>query len=106
MTIVRELLEFSASRPAWQQDLIRRICTQQTLQSSDIEQVLDNLKASHGLAEAQEAAPLREEHLSRRATAPISGRVGSNLQRSQCKPTRSRPTSPVRAGGYHPNLRA
>jgi energy-coupling factor transporter ATP-binding protein EcfA2 len=70
MTIVQELLEFSASRPAWQQDLMRRICTQQSLQSSDIQQVLDNLKASHGLKETQEVEPLREEHLSRRATAP------------------------------------
>lgn len=70
MTIAREMLEFSKSRPAWQQDLIRRICTQQALQKSDIETALNNLKASHGLASAQELSPLREEHLSRRETAP------------------------------------
>jgi len=70
MTIARELLQFSKSRPAWQQDLIRRICTQQALQNSDIDAALNNLKASHGMSAVQELSLLREEHLSRRETAP------------------------------------
>ena len=66
MPIERELLEFARTRPAWQQDLIRRICTQADISSDDIAQVLASIKASQGLAEAQEMTPVAEDHLSQR----------------------------------------
>jgi hypothetical protein len=68
MTIVQELLEFSKSRPLWQQDLIRRICCQPELQSEDLDQALENLKGAHGVGEEQVLSPLREKHLSHRVT--------------------------------------
>src|ERR1700722_6539062 len=66
MSIETELLEFARTRPAWQQDVIRRICTQPSVSSDDLAQVLANIKASHGLAEGQEMTPVAEEHLSQR----------------------------------------
>ena len=66
MPIERELLEFASTRPAWQQDVIRRICTQADISSDDIAQVLANIKASQGLAEAHQMIPVAEDHLSQR----------------------------------------
>jgi energy-coupling factor transporter ATP-binding protein EcfA2 len=62
-----ELLEFARTRPVWQQDLIRRICTQPDVSSNDIDQVLQSIKSVEGLAEAQETTPVAESHLSQRA---------------------------------------
>lgn len=66
MPMERELIEFARTRPAWQQDVIRRICTQPDISSDDLAQVLANIKASQGLAEAQELTPVAENHLSQR----------------------------------------
>jgi hypothetical protein len=66
MPIERELLEFSKSRPLWQQDLIRRICTQPNAFMADIDQVLNNLKSSEGMADCTQLEPLKEEHLHQR----------------------------------------
>jgi hypothetical protein len=68
MSIHRELLEFSKTRPVWQQDLIRRICTQPDISDDDLDQVLWNLKASHGLLDACPLSPVEEAHLSQRGT--------------------------------------
>lgn len=69
MSIERELLEFSSTRPAWQQDLIRRICTQASSCLDDLDQILINLKASHGLATCGALQPLKQQDLSNRANA-------------------------------------
>ena len=67
MSMNSELLEFARTRPVWQQDLIRRICTQPDVSSNDIDQVLQSIKSVEGLAEAQETTPVAESHLSQRA---------------------------------------
>lgn len=67
MSIESELLKFAKTRPVWQQDLIRRVCTQPSISSDDITQVLANIKASYELAEPQEMNPVAEEHLSQRS---------------------------------------
>lgn len=67
MSIERELLEFSKGRPAWQQDVVRRICTQPSLSGDDLDQTIVNLKASQGLAVEKALTPLAERHLSQRS---------------------------------------
>ena len=60
MSIEHELIAFSDTLPQWQQDLVRRICTQTELSPGDLELVTRNLKASQGLNEAGEhISPLR-----------------------------------------------
>lgn len=78
MSIESEILAFAGTRPAWQQDLIRRICTQPDVSSDDIAQVIANIKASQGLAKAQKMTPVAEDHLSHRtasqhATTKLAG---------------------------------
>ena len=69
MAVESELLEFASTRPAWQQDLIRRICTQPEVSAEDIEQVLANLKAAVGIGTKQALIPLGTEHLRKPASA-------------------------------------
>jgi energy-coupling factor transporter ATP-binding protein EcfA2 len=73
MSIERELLQFSRGRPAWQQDLIRRICTRPNTYRSVMDEVLSNLKASQGLGEPKESEPLHEKHLSQRGSTTHVG---------------------------------
>jgi energy-coupling factor transporter ATP-binding protein EcfA2 len=70
MSVYVELLEFAQRRPAWQQDLIRRICTQTSLSSDELLEVLTNLKASEGLEKIQHLEPVTEGHLSHRTSTP------------------------------------
>ena len=58
--------EFALGRPAWQQDLVRRLCTQSEISAKDFEEILANLKAEHGLMAARDIIPLAEHHLSQR----------------------------------------
>ena len=58
-TIAEEILEFSESRPEWQQDLMRRIATQIELSDADLDEVVQMLKSEHGLI-AKENAPIPE----------------------------------------------
>ena len=68
--VLREILDWSSSRPAWQRDALRRLVTGRGLNESDLEELTDMCKAAHGLAEQRESVPLdklhipsREEHL-------------------------------------------
>lgn len=63
MSVEHELLKFSKTRPVWQQDLLRRICTRSASSGETLEAALVNLKAAHGLAKPLELLPLSDEHV-------------------------------------------
>lgn len=59
------LLSWSASRPTWQQDALRRMATQNELDDTDISSLRQNIEAIHGLltsAAPAELLPLSSEH--------------------------------------------
>lgn len=70
MTVLKELLEWSQDRPAWQRDALRRLVLRGELSDSDIRELTDICKSAHGLAEPQDMAPLSKEHV---PNTPASG---------------------------------
>ena len=74
MTVLREILEWSQDRPAWQRDALRRLILNGDLSADDHRALVEICKAAHGLAEQQEAIPLTKDHLPdrRSAVAPVS----------------------------------
>jgi energy-coupling factor transporter ATP-binding protein EcfA2 len=70
MPIDQELLTFAATRKSWQRDSLRRICTQSDLTATDLQEILENLKATEGLCGGGMQQHLDAGHLaSRTATA-------------------------------------
>jgi len=61
--VLREILEWSPTRPAWQRDALRRLVTQGELSNSDLQELTELCKAAHGLAENHGALPLEERHI-------------------------------------------
>jgi len=74
MTVLKELLEWSQKRPAWQRDALRRLVLDGELSDADISALTDICKSVHGLAELQDIAPLTKEHVpeTRAGSAPVS----------------------------------
>lgn len=69
--VLRDILEWSSSRPTWQRDALRRLVTVGDLKESDLEELTALCKATHGLAEKRELEPLGERHIpKRRAKIP------------------------------------
>ena len=62
-SLVSEILEWSIDRPGWQRDALRRIFLHGELDSEDIAELVELIKAAHGLAEVPPADPLASEHL-------------------------------------------
>lgn len=73
-TVLRELLEWSQYRPAWQRDALRRLFTKDTLTSNDIDELVAIAKAQHGLDEPRPLQPLTDAHLplASATTKPVS----------------------------------
>lgn len=63
MTVIKEILEWSSERPAWQRDALRRLVLNGELSDDDISALTDICKSTYGLAEQQEVAPLTKEHV-------------------------------------------
>lgn len=61
MTVLREILEWSQDRPAWQRDALRRLVSD-VLSDGDIRELTEICKAAHGLAAPQDSKPLASEH--------------------------------------------
>lgn len=69
VTIYKEILDWSAGRPFWQQDALRRLVIKNTLDEADITALASLCKAKHGLEEQREPKPLKRDHLPTTATA-------------------------------------
>lgn len=73
MTVLREILEWSQDRPAWQRDALRRLVLNGELSDEDIHALAEICKGGHGLAEPQDIMPLAKEHVPDKAAgAPVS----------------------------------
>ena len=67
--IYREILIWSADRPAWQQDALRRLVTQEHIDQADIADLVSLCKAKYGLEDHKDAEPLNRRHLPTPAAA-------------------------------------
>lgn len=63
VNVIREILIWSSDRPWWQRDALRRLVTQSQLKDTDIAELAEFCKTSHGLANKDKAEPLAARHL-------------------------------------------
>jgi hypothetical protein len=74
MIVLEELLKWSEERPSWQRDALRRLVQNGELSDDDLHALTEVCKSHHGLAEAQDIAPLAKEHVPEAGSgaAPVS----------------------------------
>jgi len=72
--VLSEILQWSADRPVWQRDALRRLLVTEAITEQDIENLTSLCKAAHGLVPAGEAKPLAADHIAKRPSAgePVS----------------------------------
>lgn len=64
MSVLKEILDWSADRPAWQRDALRRLVVTDGLEEGEILELAEICKATHGLADQPPVVvPLAAEHL-------------------------------------------
>lgn len=63
VNVLDEILEWSSNRPIWQKDALRRLVEKGKLNPTDIEELTNLCKSSHGLHNGSPAAPLSRHHL-------------------------------------------
>ena len=74
IAVYQEILDWSASRPPWQQDALRRLVTQEQIDESDLIELASLCKAKEGLEGPKEHKPLKEGHL------PIADAAGDAVR--------------------------
>ena len=63
MNVLQEILTWSAERPTWQRDALRRLVASGELSDDDINELTEICKGDHGLVEKPEAKLLAKEHV-------------------------------------------
>ena len=63
MTVLREILDWTPSRPRWQRDALRRLVTRGVLDDTDVLELARLCKLQYGLSDGAEPVPLSEAHL-------------------------------------------
>jgi hypothetical protein len=63
MKVLQEILTWSADRPMWQRDALRRLVANGELTDDDIDALTAICKGEHGLVEKPESKPLDTEHV-------------------------------------------
>lgn len=63
MDVLTEVLQWSAERPAWQRDALRRLVQANELTEGDLAELVQLCKTPYGLAEGGPAIPLAKDHL-------------------------------------------
>lgn len=63
MNVLQEILAWSADRPAWQRDALRRLVQNGQLLDDDIRELTEACKGAHGLADQPDLLALAKEHL-------------------------------------------
>ena len=73
MKVLQEILTWSADRPTWQRDAVRRLVLNGELSDEDIRTATEICKGDHGLAEKIEVKLLAKEHVptQRGTAAPV-----------------------------------
>lgn len=69
MKVLQEILAWSADRPPWQRDALRRLVVNGELSDDDIAELTEICKGDHGLAEKADTAPLAKKHVPDHAAA-------------------------------------
>jgi hypothetical protein len=69
VNVLGEILDWSTDRPMWQRDALRRLIAQGELRQSDVGELVDHCKASHGLAKKSNPEPLEAKHVPRAGDA-------------------------------------
>lgn len=64
--VLQEILTWSAARPTWQRDALRRLVLNGELSAEDIDALTTICKGEHGLTEKAVAQPLAKEHVPER----------------------------------------
>jgi energy-coupling factor transporter ATP-binding protein EcfA2 len=73
VNVLQEILSWSADRPTWQRDALRRLVINGELSDDDIRDLTEICKGEHGLTEKTEVKPLADEHVpERKGTAAVS----------------------------------
>jgi len=67
--VLQEILAWSADRPSWQRDALRRLVVNGELTNEDVDALTTICKGDHGLAEKIGAEPLAKEHVPERGGA-------------------------------------
>ena len=70
--VLTELFNWSLNRPLWQRDALRRLTTKSVLSTTDLHDLADLCKTTHGLVSGATAEPLEKSHLSQRETKNVS----------------------------------
>ena len=63
MDVLGEILEWSADRPPWQRDALRRLVLKDNLDDADLTELTELCKGSHGLSESTEKNQLNKSHI-------------------------------------------
>ncbi|NKE72844.1 AAA family ATPase [Candidatus Manganitrophus noduliformans] len=63
MSVLKEILEWSKGRPAWQRDALRRLVLNGELSNDDVHDLTEICKSAHGLADQQDVVPLAADHI-------------------------------------------
>lgn len=66
MDVLTEVLKWSADRPAWQRDALRRLVQAKALTEGDLAELVQLCKTPHGLAQAEPGVFLSADHLPER----------------------------------------
>lgn len=74
MNVLTEVLRWSADRPEWQRDALRRLVQTNELTDGDLTELVQLCKSTYGLAEHGPAVPLAKEHL------PAAGKRGEAVK--------------------------
>ncbi|MGH8727942.1 MAG: AAA family ATPase [Burkholderiales bacterium] len=73
MSVLKDILEWSKDRPAWQRDALRRLVLSGELSGDDVCDLSEICKSAHGLADQQDVVPFASEHIP--GTSARSGQV-------------------------------
>lgn len=63
VNVLGEILDWSTDRPMWQRDALRRLIAHGELKPTDIGELVEHCKASHGLARQSNPEPLEAKHV-------------------------------------------
>ena len=69
VSIYKEILDWSVSRPPWQQDALRRLVTKEHIDNDDIADLASLCKAKHGLEPPRDHQPLKKGDIPASAAA-------------------------------------
>ena len=69
MFVLKEILEWSQSRPLWQRDALRRLVLNGEFSEDDLAELGKICKGFYGLSEQQEVLPLTKDHIPTADTA-------------------------------------